>query len=151
VNHPKLSIIPWGFFISNEGVDTNLADVYTSSEGELFTVLKDGSIRKTIVHICDISNYKTVYYSPISDISWRDVHFILDQQAYCISIASSQTNPGIGIPIYRNCVVADQCTTTIYFDLLCLTPLSAISWRPVLVVEEAGVFVVNHRPWASNW
>ena len=29
-----------------------------------------------------------------------------------------------------------------------LTPLSAISWRPVLVVEEAGE---NHRPWASNW
>jgi transposase len=28
------------------------------------------------------------------------------------------------------------------------TPLSAISWRPVLVVEEAGE---NHRPWASNW
>jgi len=24
----------------------------------------------------------------------------------------------------------------------------AISWRPVLVVEEAGE---NHRPWASNW
>jgi hypothetical protein len=25
--------------------------------------------------------------------------------------------------------------------------ISAISWRPVLVVEEAGE---NHRPWASN-
>jgi hypothetical protein len=24
----------------------------------------------------------------------------------------------------------------------------AISWRPVLVVEEGGE---NHRPWASNW
>jgi hypothetical protein len=36
----------------------------------------------------------------------------------------------------------------IYFDLLCLTPLSAISWRPALVVEEAGE---NQRPWASNW
>ena len=33
------------------------------------------------------------------------------------------------------------------FDFfLCLTPLSAISWRPVLVVEEE-----NHQPWASNW
>jgi hypothetical protein len=31
--------------------------------------------------------------------------------------------------------------------LLCLTPLSAISWLPVLVVEEAGV----PREWASNW
>ena len=28
---------------------------------------------------------------------------------------------------------------------------SAISWRPVLVVEEAGVHGENHRPWASNW
>jgi hypothetical protein len=26
--------------------------------------------------------------------------------------------------------------------------ISAISWRPVLVVEEAGE---NHGPWASNW
>jgi hypothetical protein len=25
--------------------------------------------------------------------------------------------------------------------------ISAISWQPVLVVEEAGE---NHRPWASN-
>jgi hypothetical protein len=28
---------------------------------------------------------------------------------------------------------------------------SNISWRPVLVVEEAGVPGENHRPWASNW
>jgi len=30
-------------------------------------------------------------------------------------------------------------------------PLSALSWRPVLEVEEAGVPGENHRPWASNW
>jgi hypothetical protein len=29
--------------------------------------------------------------------------------------------------------------------------ISAISWRPVLVVEEARVSGENHRPWASNW
>jgi hypothetical protein len=29
--------------------------------------------------------------------------------------------------------------------------ISAISWRPVLVVEEAGVPGKNHQPWASNW
>jgi len=29
--------------------------------------------------------------------------------------------------------------------------ISAISWRPVLVVEEAGVLGKNHQPWASNW
>jgi hypothetical protein len=29
--------------------------------------------------------------------------------------------------------------------------ISAISWRAVLVVEEAGVPGENHRRWASNW
>jgi hypothetical protein len=29
--------------------------------------------------------------------------------------------------------------------------ISAILWRPVLVVEEARVPGENHRPWASNW
>jgi hypothetical protein len=36
----------------------------------------------------------------------------------------------------------------------CLMPLSAIfqlSWRPVLVVEEAGVPGEINQPWASNW
>ena len=29
--------------------------------------------------------------------------------------------------------------------------ISAISWRPVLVLQEAGVPGENHRSWASNW
>jgi hypothetical protein len=29
--------------------------------------------------------------------------------------------------------------------------ISAISWRPVLVVEEVRVPAENHRPWASNF
>ena len=29
--------------------------------------------------------------------------------------------------------------------------ISAISWRPVLVVEEAGVPGEKHQQWASNW
>jgi hypothetical protein len=29
--------------------------------------------------------------------------------------------------------------------------ISAISWQPVLVVEEDRVPGENHRPWASNW
>jgi hypothetical protein len=41
------------------------------------------------------------------------------------------------------------------YDLLCFNAtfsnISAISWRQVLVVEEAGVPGENHRPWASNW
>ena len=35
------------------------------------------------------------------------------------------------------------------FNCACFN--SAISWRIVLVVEEAGVPGENHRPWASNW
>jgi len=29
--------------------------------------------------------------------------------------------------------------------------ISAISMRPVLVVEEAGIPGENRRPWASDW
>jgi hypothetical protein len=40
-------------------------------------------------------------------------------------------------------------------DFWCLNAtfsnIGAISWRPGLVVEEAGVPGENHRPWASNW
>jgi hypothetical protein len=40
-------------------------------------------------------------------------------------------------------------------DFWCLnitfSNMSAMSWGPVLVVEEAGVPGENHRPWASNW
>jgi len=35
-----------------------------------------------------------------------------------------------------------------FFDF---SNISAISWRPALVVVEAGVPGENHRPWASNW
>jgi hypothetical protein len=44
---------------------------------------------------------------------------------------------------------------TFDFDFWCFNAtfsnISAISWRPVLVVEEAGVPGENPRPWASNW
>ena len=47
--------------------------------------------------------------------------------------------------------------TQIYKDLILylvlnatFSNISAISWQPVLVVEEAGVPGKNHRPWARN-
>jgi hypothetical protein len=47
------------------------------------------------------------------------------------------------------------CTRFNWFDLLCLTPLSAIfqlyHGDQLVVVEEAGVLGENHRPSASNW
>ena len=38
----------------------------------------------------------------------------------------------------------------VWFDLWCLTPLSAISWRSVLLVEKTGVPGENNRPVASH-
>jgi hypothetical protein len=49
------------------------------------------------------------------------------------------------------------CALNYRFDLILIvfnatfSNIPAISWRPVLVVEEAGVPGENHRPWASNW
>jgi hypothetical protein len=38
----------------------------------------------------------------------------------------------------------------IFFNAI-FSNISAISWRPVLVVEETTVPGENHRPWANNW
>jgi hypothetical protein len=47
-----------------------------------------------------------------------------------------------------------NCASSVY-DFFCFNAtfsnISAISWQPVLVVEEAGVPRENHRPWESNW
>jgi hypothetical protein len=52
----------------------------------------------------------------------------------------------------------DQIIIFIPFDFILFivfnatfSNILAISWRPVLVVEEAGVPGENHRPWTSNW
>jgi hypothetical protein len=46
-------------------------------------------------------------------------------------------------------------TTNVNFNFMVFNAtfnnISAISWRSVLAVEEAGVPEENHRPWASNW
>jgi predicted nucleic-acid-binding Zn-ribbon protein len=47
-----------------QGLDTDLTDVFATNSGELFTILSDGTIRKAIAHICDISNYKEHYKLP---------------------------------------------------------------------------------------
>ena len=52
----------------NKGLDTNLSDVFDAYGGELVTILKDGSIKKAIVHISDISDYKTYWSLPVYHI-----------------------------------------------------------------------------------
>ena len=49
-----------------------------------------------------------------------------------------------------NCKKKKKKKNVWYFNAT-FSNISAISWRPVLVVEEAGVPGENHRPWASNW
>ena len=58
--------------------------------------------------------------------------------------------------IYRTITVTttpDILIDLIWFIVLNATfsNISAISWRQVLVVEEAGVPGENHQPWANNW
>jgi hypothetical protein len=51
--------------------------------------------------------------------------------------------------------ITSQLKTKIILILLVFNAtfsnIYAISWQPVLVVEEAGVPRDNHRPWTSNW
>ena len=46
------------------------------------------------------------------------------------------------------------CLRDLIFDFWCFNAtfsnISAISWRPVLVLEEAGVPGENHRPWEAT-
>ena len=50
----------------------------------------------------------------------------------------------------KNVIIYDLILDFIVFNAT-FNDISAISWQPVLVVEEAGVPEENHRPWTSNW
>ena len=52
-----------------EGLDTDLSDVFPTNNGELVTVLPDGSIRKTVIHIVDISNRRQLKGIPLQDLT----------------------------------------------------------------------------------
>ena len=47
------------------------------------------------------------------------------------------------------CILVDCFIWFLVFNAT-FSNISAISWRPVLMVEEAGVPGENHRPWTSN-
>ena len=56
------------------------------------------------------------------------------------------------VPVLKQYFICQYKNSITFFDFWCFNTsfsnISAISWRPVLVVEEAGE---NHRPRASNW
>ena len=42
----------------SEGLDTDLSDIFANSVGELLTTFDDGTVRKTVVHLYDVSDYR---------------------------------------------------------------------------------------------
>lgn len=52
----------------DKGLDADLSDIFPTNKGELFTVLRDGSIRKTVIHIVDISNRWKLKDTSLSDL-----------------------------------------------------------------------------------
>jgi hypothetical protein len=55
-----------------------------------------------------------------------------------------------GTPAFLKDTHADDFILFFFFPAT-FSNISALSWRPVLVVEEAGVPGENHQPWESNW
>jgi hypothetical protein len=73
-----------------------------------------------------------------------------------VDMDSSNHYPLSPFQASMNCHLNSICKKNdLIFDFWCFNAtfnnISAISWRPLLVVEEAGVPGENHRPWASNW
>ena len=68
---------------------------------------------------------------------------------WCLISVTCMKNPYTMRSILIQQVIALFIMIWLIFGVL--MPLSAISWWPVLVVEEAGVPGENHQPWASNW
>ena len=86
---------------------------------------------------------------------WFHKFFVDFQSFYFLS----RIIPAYNIIIYGMNYHSDmqlQVFTNDWFDWFLVfnatfSNISAISGRPVLVVEEAGVPRENHRPWANNW
>lgn len=51
-------------FEKGEGLETDLSDVSHTNKGELFIILEDGSIRKAVIHIVDISSWRENWGHP---------------------------------------------------------------------------------------
>ena len=51
-------------FEEGEGLDINRSDILSTNEDELFVVLEDGSIRKSIIHIVDITSWPQEWRNP---------------------------------------------------------------------------------------
>ena len=98
-----------------------------------------------------------IYILPSVFSKASDEHLVFDS-----SLTQLNSISCLRVPL-SNCIVYHvwefpfliRNNIMIDFDFWCLNAtfnnFSAISWRPVLVVVEAGIPGENHRPWASNW
>jgi hypothetical protein len=121
--------------------------------------------------ICDISTPWSCNFKESQPINWNhNLHIMMDSieeyktRCWIINEESDDLSTLYWISIQANKslffikILCDKVmyfpfTFSIYFWCFNATfsNISAISWWPVLVVEEAGVSGENHRPWASNW
>ena len=140
-------------------------DLYTYQNG--FTMYKD---TQWCVHISkwvyDLQTYTIVctQYNGCTMYKYTQWYVHISQWMYkhtqgCVHISQWIYNLQTYTMMCTHITMDVQCTNIhndwFDFDFWCFNTtfsnISAISWRPVLVVEEAGVPGENHRPWASNW
>ena len=50
--------------LETEGLDIDISDVFSTDEGNLFVILKNGSVKKAVIHIVDISSWKVQWGDP---------------------------------------------------------------------------------------
>ena len=98
-----------------------------------------------------------IYILPSLFSKASDEHLVFDSSITQLNSISSLRVPSSNCIVYHVWEFPYLITNNIMidFDFWCLNAtfnnISAISWQPVLVAEEAGIPGENHRPWASNW
>ena len=109
-------------------------------------------------YFISVANFKTVCLHPIVTYTYVLsflTHVLGDMKNlffYHYYICIIQYN-GDTIEVISTINISIKYLMMIWFLVFNATfsNISAISWRPVLVVEEAGVPEEIHRPWTSNW
>jgi len=121
-----------------------LASIY------LIVILCSGHVKKLMTQMDTILEKERswtfflfkFHFIPFSILDQRQAKLLLLSYLRCVVFWKVQMICMLSIGNYLIWVLVSYAT---------FNNISAISWRPVLVVEEDGVPGENHRPWASNW
>ena len=118
-------------------------------------IVTDYFLHVSVVHYLPTLSYRNVDNIMNGDIVvWCDcVRNLRNEQMCMIRLPNMYIQT-----LWKNVRLVHFLSMLIWFDLIwflvfnaTFSNISAISWRPVLVMEEAGVPGENYRPWASNW